>query len=112
VGVANFGPGQQARLESDGFLVVDGEFELGRVMSHEFSLYQPLPALLASRVPLLVVHRDRDTEVSYDIARAAVEARGNAEMRTVAGSDHGFDSRQREDEAIDAAVRWLATQQG
>lgn len=110
-GVANFGPAQQERLASDGFLVVDGEFELGRVMFDEFSLYQPLPALLASRVPLLVVHGDRDTAVSYDIARAAVEARGNAELYTVAGSDHGFDSREREDEAIDATVRWLAAQQ-
>jgi uncharacterized protein len=28
----------------------------------------------------------------------------------VAGSDHGFDSREREDEAIEATVGWLVRQ--
>jgi hypothetical protein len=57
----------------------------------------------------LVVHGDRDTYVSYDIARAAAD-RPSSAFHTVAGSDHGFDSREREDEAIEATVGWLVRQ--
>lgn len=108
-GVDNFGPAQQERLRLEGCLVVDDAFEVGRVMFDEFPLYDPLPPLLASNVPLLVVHGDRDTAVSYEIARDAVEAHRRARLHTVVGSDHGFDTREREDEAIDDTVRWLTS---
>jgi hypothetical protein len=44
--------------------------------------------------------------VSYDIARAVAQTRG-CDFHTVAGSDHGFDSREREDEAIAVTISWL-----
>jgi pimeloyl-ACP methyl ester carboxylesterase len=108
-GLANFGPTQQRLLGEQGYLVVDGEFALGRVLFEEFRHYRLLECFEASRVPALVVHGDRDTYVSYDIARAAADRAGCA-FHTVAGSDHGFDSREREDEAIEATVGWLVRQ--
>jgi pimeloyl-ACP methyl ester carboxylesterase len=89
-----------------GYLLVDGEFELGWVLFQEFRHYRPLECFQASRVPALVVHGDRDTYVSYGIARAAADRPGCV-FHTVAGSDHGFDSRGREDEAIEASLGWL-----
>jgi uncharacterized protein len=44
--------------------------------------------------------------VSYDIARAAAQAR-NCDFHAVAGSEHGFDIREREDEAIAVMVVWI-----
>jgi uncharacterized protein len=108
-GLANFGPAQQQLLGEQGYLLVDGEFELGWVLFQEFRHYRPLECFEASRVPALVVHGDRDTYVSYDIARTAADRPGCA-FHTVAGSDHGFDSREREDEAIEATVGWLVRQ--
>ena len=96
-------------LGEQGYLLVDGEFELGRVLFQEFRHYRPLECFEASRVPALVVHGDCDTYVSYDIARAAADRPG-AVFRTVVGSDHGFDGREREDEAIEATVGWLVRQ--
>lgn len=61
-------------------------------------------------MPALVVHGDRDSAVPYDIARAAAEDRGGCEFHAVRGSDHGFDTRKREDEAIAVTVSWLNRQ--
>jgi len=107
-GLDNFSPSQQALLRTQGYLRVDGGFELGRVLFDEFTLYEPLSAFTASSVPTLIIHGDADTAVSYQIARTAVAAHRNAQLHTVVGSDHGFDTRDREDEAISVTVKWLA----
>lgn len=108
-GLENFGPERQGLLGSRGFLVVDGEFELGRVLFEEFRYYgdAPVRSFVSGTTPALVVHGDQDTYVSYEVARDAAAARANCEFHTVVGSDHGFDSREREDEAIDVTARWL-----
>ncbi|RJO77669.1 alpha/beta fold hydrolase [Nocardia panacis] len=109
-GADNFGPVQRNQLRDKGFLTVDGEFELGRVLFGEFACYRPLDVFLASRVSTLIVHGDRDGAVSYPIAAEAAWKRPSTLLHTVVGSDHGFDSREREDEAITVTVDWLVDQ--
>lgn len=109
-GVENFGPEQRKCLQDKGFLLVDGDFRLGRVMFGEFARYSPREEFLASAVPALIVHGDRDSAVSYEIAAETARARQVTTLHTVVGSDHGFDSREREDEAIGMTVDWLAEQ--
>ncbi|QBS41314.1 alpha/beta hydrolase [Nocardia sp. CS682] len=109
-GRENFGPDQQKSLQYKGFLLVDGEFRLGRVLFAEFERYRPVDDLLSGQVAALVVHGDRDESVSYDIAAEFARSRPDTTLHTVAGSDHGFDSREREDEAIGVTVGWLSEQ--
>lgn len=110
-GRQNFGASQQRRLADTGVLAVDGGFELGRVLFAEFEHYRPLEVFMDNAgVAALVVHGDCDSAVSYEVAAQAARARPNTVLRTIAGSDHGFDSPQREDEAITATVDWLAGQ--
>lgn len=111
-GVENFGPPQQSLLSSQGFLSIDGTFEMGRVLYEEMRHYDLLERFIRSQVPALVVHGDHDSAVSYDIAFAAAQARVACEFHTVAGSDHGFDTREREDEAIAVTVSFLSQQYG
>jgi uncharacterized protein len=111
-GVQNFGPEQQERLRRGGFLLVDGEFELGRVLFEELKVYRPRDAFVACPVPALVLHGDRDSYVSYDIAKDAAAAQGQSQFHTVRGSGHGFDSPDREEEAIAVTVDWLTRQHG
>jgi alpha-beta hydrolase superfamily lysophospholipase len=106
-GKANFNEDQQKLLTTQGFFMLDDEFEVGQVLFEELHHYEPLESLLASSVPALVVHGDQDTAVSYEIARQAAGRRPNTEFHTVHGSDHGFDTRVQEDEAIAVTVRWL-----
>jgi pimeloyl-ACP methyl ester carboxylesterase len=106
-GRANFGQDQQADLARRGFLVVDGDFELGRVLYEEFGHYRPADCFVADRRPALVVHGDQDGYVSYFIAEQAAYARHDCEFHTVHGSGHGFDSAAHENEAIAVTVEWL-----
>lgn len=109
-GKVNFGEAGQNQLQDKGFLTVDGEFDLGRVLFAEFARYQPLDDLLASSVNTLIVHGDRDSAVSYEISAEVARTRPHTSLYTVSNSDHGFDSREREDEAITATVDWLVEQ--
>lgn len=115
-GQANFGGAQVDLLPRRGHLVIDDNFKLGRVAYEEMRHYGQAPAeyFIASKMPALVVHGDQDTYVSYDIARSAAtdrqQAGGETVFHTVVGSDHGFDSREREDEAIRVTVDWIAGQ--
>ncbi|GAB2694879.1 alpha/beta fold hydrolase [Nocardia thraciensis] len=109
-GVENFGPIPQKQLQDKGFLVVDGEFELGRVLFGEFEHYRPADYFPSSQVPALIVHGDQDGAVSYPIAAEAAWKRPGTRLHTVVGSDHGFDSREREDEAIAVTAGWLVEQ--
>lgn len=106
-GTGNFGTDQQKLLSTQGFLMLDGEFEIGRVLFDELPRYDALGCFLAGDVPALVVHGDRDTAVSYDIARRAAAARAGTDFHTVVGSDHGFDTPEHEDQAIAATLDWL-----
>ncbi|MCA1702042.1 MAG: alpha/beta fold hydrolase [Actinobacteria bacterium] len=105
--VENFGAVQQALLASQGFFSVESTFEVGRVMFEEMRHYRPIDDFVRSQVPALVVHGNRDSAVPYGIARDAADARGSCDFYTVRGSDHGFDSREHEDEAITATITWL-----
>ncbi|MFF0452950.1 alpha/beta hydrolase [Nocardia africana] len=109
-GKENFGAVQRRLLHDTGVLVVDGAFELGRVLFCEFAHYDPLAQFLDSTVPSLIVHGDRDTAVSYQVSARAATARPNTTLHTIAGSDHGFDSREGEDQAISETVDWLVEQ--
>ncbi|MGW5440581.1 alpha/beta hydrolase [Nocardia asteroides] len=109
-GRVNFGADQRKHLETSGYLVVDGTFELGRVLFYEFASYRPIDHFVNSEVRALIVHGDQDSAVSYEIAAEAARSRPDTDLRTIVGSDHGFDSREREDEAIDATVDWLVDQ--
>lgn len=108
-GRRNFGADQQGLLATEGVLLLDDEFEVGRVMFEEFRRYRPLDYLLNSVVPTLVLHGDRDASVSYEIAFQAATQKPNTAFHSVEGSDHGFDTQEHEEEAVAATVEWLTT---
>ncbi|WP_433755809.1 prolyl oligopeptidase family serine peptidase [Nocardia sp. CA-135398] len=109
-GEQNFGAVGQKGLADNGFLLVDGEFQLGRVLFTEFAHYQPLDDFRAADVPTLIVHRDHDTVVSYDVAAQAARSRSHTTLHTIAGSDPRIRLPAREDEAISTTVDWLLEQ--
>lgn len=109
-GQDNFGRHQLEELAKTGSLAVDGSFDLGRVLFLEFTVHDPFEVFVNSQVRTLVVHGDQDTAVSYEVATDAVAKRPGTQLHTVVGSDHGFDSRAREDEAITVTVDWLTVE--
>ncbi|WP_344252511.1 alpha/beta hydrolase [Pseudonocardia hydrocarbonoxydans] len=111
-GLDNFTPEAWAAAGRDGFLLLDGEFEMGRVLLAELKRYQPLEALAAlATTPVLVIHGEKDTYVSFEVSRDA-SSRLGLNFHVVPGADHGFDTRYREDEAIAVTTKWLIDRVG
>ncbi len=106
-GRKNFTGRQLEHLEANGFLLVDGDFELGQVLYVEMQHDRTAQDFLSSRLPALVIHGDQDTYVSFEIARRIASQRANCSFHSVSGSDHGFDGRDHEDEAIRVTIDWL-----
>ncbi|MFE6610595.1 alpha/beta fold hydrolase [Amycolatopsis sp. NPDC057786] len=93
-------------LAENGFLDIEGRFELGAALFEEFARLDPRGAFLASGMPALVVHGSGDEHVSHDIARETALARPGTEWHSLAGAGHGFgDSAE---EALEVTVRWLS----
>jgi uncharacterized protein len=101
----HFPPAQQELLTKQGFILVNGTFEPGWVLFEELRHHDPTARFLDSTVPTLVVHGDKDSVVSYEIARDVAAQRASCRLHTVIGADHGFDNQ--EDEVVDAVLSWL-----
>ncbi|MFF5051687.1 alpha/beta hydrolase [Micromonospora sp. NPDC000663] len=104
-GIEHYSPGRRTLLDQQGFLLINGTFELGRTMFEEIKHYDPVAPFLASTVPTLIVQGDRDSIVSYEVARQTADRRVGCRLHTVTGADHGFDDHQ--EEAVEAVVSWL-----
>lgn len=107
-GEEHFSPARRELLREQGFVLVNGTFELGRVLFEELRHHDVLARFAASTVPVLIVQGDRDTVVPYAVAREAAATRPSCRLHTVLGADHGFDGAGgHEDEAVGAVVAWL-----
>jgi alpha-beta hydrolase superfamily lysophospholipase len=106
-GLANFGTAARRTLERDGYLVVDGEVELGRTMFEEMSHHSPVDSFVASRLPTLIIHGSADTRASHAIAVQAAATHPDCRFHSILGTDHGFDAGPHEDEVLGLTVEWL-----
>jgi uncharacterized protein len=105
-GKRNFNPNAVARLRSDGFFLLDGEYRIGRALHAELTAFDPLERFIASPLRSVIVHGDRDTYVPYDVSARAAERHQRCDLITIEGADHGFDP-DKEDEAIARTVAWI-----
>ena len=105
-GKRNFNPDAVQRLTSDGFLLLEGEYQIGRALYVELTAFDPLQRFIASPVRTAIVHGDRDTYVPYDVSARAAQQHRHCELITIEGADHGFDP-DKEDDAITPTVAWI-----
>ncbi|MFD4193644.1 alpha/beta hydrolase family protein [Amycolatopsis thermoflava] len=97
--------GDRSSLRDNGFLDIEGRFELGAELFEEFARLDPRAAFLTSTVPALVLHGDADEHVPYEVARDAALARDHTTWCTISGAGHGF--REAAGEVLDRTVDWL-----
>jgi len=102
----HYSPAQQELLTRQGFILVNGTFELGRVLFEELRHHDPTARFLASTVPTLVVIGDKESVVSYEIARDVAAQRPSCHLHTFTGADLDFGNQ--EDEVVDAVLSWLS----
>ncbi|QMU63802.1 MAG: prolyl oligopeptidase family serine peptidase [Flavobacteriaceae bacterium] len=63
--------------------------------------------LINSQVDTLIIHGNKDSYVSYNASKKISEASQRIKLITVENSDHGFDSQENEDYAINCTIEWL-----
>ncbi len=103
----NFNPESVRQLRSRGYLLLDQEFQIGRVLYEEMKSFDPFGYFIECSVPSMIVHGDKDSYVPYDISKVASQEHHNCKLFTIENSDHGFDGRENEDKAIDITIDWL-----
>lgn len=106
-GKQNFNEKSKQQFISRGFILLDGSFEIGRVLWEEMKLYEPYRCFVESSIPAMIIHGDKDSYVPYSVSRTASQQQIRCEFFTIEDSDHGFDGREKEDHAIDITVNWL-----
>ncbi len=106
-GKRNFNDGGIKQLKSRGFLLLDGSFEIGRVLYEEMKWYSPYRYFVESSIPSIIVHGNKDRYVPYDVSVAACKQHKDCKFFTIEGSDHGFDNPERAHKAIDVTADWL-----
>ena len=77
-------------LEKKGFLLLDGEFELGAKVVEEFNVIKPYKLLEESKLPVLVIHGDKDSMVPYRVSKKFGKPNKISELIAIRNSDHGF----------------------
>lgn len=106
-GRSNFNEENIKHLRKDGYLLLDNSFEIGQVLYEEMKHYDPYRYFVQSSIPSIIIHGNKDTYVPYDVSSIACSEHSNCKMYTIEGSDHGFDSREKEDTAITITTQWL-----
>lgn len=77
-------------LDRKGFLLLDGEFELGAKLIVEFKVIKPYEFLKEIKLPLLVIHGNKDSMVPYKVSKKYGKPNKTSEFMTVKNADHGF----------------------
>jgi alpha/beta superfamily hydrolase len=106
-GINNFCIEKRKIFQTQDFLLIDDNFKAGKILFKEFLNYNPKEYLIKSGINTLIIHGDKDTYVSYKISKEVSERSDKIELITIAGSDHGFDSKEKENHAIESTIKWL-----
>ena len=77
-------------LEEKGYILLDGEFELGAKLISEFQLIKPYEYLKMLNCPVLTIHGDRDSMVPYPVSKEYGLPNRRSKFVTIDKAEHGF----------------------
>lgn len=98
------------RLKKDGFIQIGSrQFKVGLQLFEEMKSYFPFQELKKYHGPLLIIHGDKDSKVTYQDALDAYEDLDNQNKRfeVVEGSEHGFHEEPYETNVTDMIVQFF-----
>ena len=96
-------------LKEKGYLLIDGHFRVGKSLIEEMETIRPYEVLRSLNLPTLTLHGDRDTFVSYDIARQYGRPNSRSRFVTIPGAEHGFGRPEDTRLLTETVVGWFAT---
>jgi alpha-beta hydrolase superfamily lysophospholipase len=103
----SFNPQGFVFLKQHGYLLLDGHFKIGQQLIEEMKHQRPYECLSRLQIPVLTLHGDQDTYVSYDVSCQYGKPNSRSQFVTVPGSEHGFGPIQDRDFVISRTVEWF-----
>lgn len=94
-------------LNSSGKLAIDDSFIIGTGLLRELQVYNIEEMYSEYINPLLIIHGDCDTYVSYEIAKSFSNDSKNCSFVTISGSEHGFGRNEEEKIVFDETLQFF-----
>jgi uncharacterized protein len=101
----------QQQLDKDGCIIVGShQMKLGKKLFEEMSQFHPHQQLQRYSGPLLVIHGDQDSKVSYPDTVEMFESLSNSDKKfeTVEGAEHGFHTEPYETKVVGLIVEFFS----
>jgi alpha-beta hydrolase superfamily lysophospholipase len=76
-------------LDNQGWLP-HGDFRMGKEMINDLLFIKPQKIMQSLKIPVLTIHGDLDSVVSFDAAKKYSATNKNSSFVTIHGADHGF----------------------
>lgn len=95
--------GGRAKLKSQGYIVRNRNFKVGKKLFDEISKLKPWKELKKLKIPILFIHGDKDTKVPYEDSVKYAKML-NSRLETIHGAEHGFHDNKRHSDQADKAV--------
>jgi pimeloyl-ACP methyl ester carboxylesterase len=104
-GRQNFG---MARISSGRPIQLD-ECQLGGELVRDLARFEPANRLSRWKIPILLIHGDKDEAVPYSTSRHIAAKYDNIYLSTIPGAGHGFDNWDKRRLVIDLTTQWLSS---
>jgi len=102
------------RIDRNGFIEIGSrKFKVGRQLFEEMQDYQPCEELKNFSNPLLIVHGDKDSKVSYQDVVDCFGTLPNEDkkLEIIKGSEHGFHEEPYETQVVGMIIDFFKTAQ-
>jgi len=105
----NFGRSKiEAKLQENEALLIDDSFAVGLPFMREILSLDVIDKYREYSQPILILHGDHDTYVSYEVAKEFSNSAPNREFLAVPGSEHGFGRAEDEELVLTATTSFFA----
>lgn len=89
-GKENFNKDGFSQLKNKGYILLDGEFELGVHLIEEFQVIKPYEFLNTINCPILTIHGDKDSMVPFKISEKYGRSNHRSKFIRIKNGGHGY----------------------
>ncbi|WP_338848753.1 alpha/beta fold hydrolase [Massilia sp. W12] len=95
-GIKNFTGPNIENIYINGFFLIDDYFRIGVVLWEELHQINPKSKWKKFKQPILIIHGNQDSYVSYETSRELFNSLPTISFETISGADHGFEIQEDE----------------
>lgn len=94
-------------LKRKGYLLHDNQYKIGKDLIKEMDHYKPYSVLQSLTIPVLTLHGDKDTYVSYNLSKKYGKPNKKSQFLKLRGAEHGFGRTKELAFAVNQTGLWI-----